>query len=149
MNLYAESSAVLSWLLGEGNADAVREALAGAELVLASELTLIECDRVLIRAVSTGRLAEGQAADRHARLNQVSDHWAILRLDSDVIERARRPFPVEPIRTLDALHLASALVARSAVAEIALLALDQRVRRCGQQLGFELLPPCVGWAERK
>jgi hypothetical protein len=27
-----------------------------AELVLASDLTLVECDRVLIRAVSTGEM---------------------------------------------------------------------------------------------
>lgn len=142
MNLYAESSAVLSWLLGEANAEKVREALAGAEVILASDLTLIECERAIIRAVSIDRLAEAQAADRRARLNQAAVHWAILGLDSDIVERARRPFPLEPIRTLDALHLASALVARSAVPEIVLLALDHRVRNCGRQLGFELLPQC-------
>ena len=49
LNLYAESSAVLCWLLDEPRAPEVREALASAELVLASSLTLIECDRVLIR----------------------------------------------------------------------------------------------------
>jgi hypothetical protein len=36
--------------------------------------------------------------------------------------------------------LATALVARSAVPGIALLSLDDRVRRGGRQLGFELLP---------
>lgn len=56
------------------------------------------------------------------------------------MERARRPFPVEPIRTLDALHLASALVARSAEAGLMLLTLDQRVRENAQRLGFETLP---------
>jgi predicted nucleic acid-binding protein len=138
--LYAESSAVLAWLLGEPEGAAVREALAGAEIVLASDLTLIECSRVLIRGVATGQLSEAQAADREAQLRRVSVHWTVLALDSDVVERARRPFPVEPIRTLDAAHLAAALVARSAVPGVVLLALDRRVRECGEQLGFELLP---------
>ena len=50
MNIYAESSAVLAWLLGEAAASRVREVLRRAELVMASDLALIECDRVLIRA---------------------------------------------------------------------------------------------------
>jgi hypothetical protein len=63
-----------------------------------------------------------------------------LRLDLEVIERARRPFPGEPIRTLDALHLASALVARAAVPGLALLTLDAAVREAGRGLGFAVLP---------
>jgi predicted nucleic acid-binding protein len=140
VSLYAESSGVLAWLLGDSGGEAVRKALAGAEIVLASYLTLIECNRILIRAGATGRLTEAQIATREARLRQVETHWTLLEMDAEIVERARRPFPLEPIRTLDAIHLATALVARSAVPGIALLSLDDRVRRCGRQLGFELLP---------
>jgi predicted nucleic acid-binding protein len=140
LNLYAESSAVRSWLFGELRSDAVREALAGSELVLASELTLIECERVLVRAIATGRIDEAAAADRRARFRQVSQHWVILGLEPEVSERARRPFPLEPIRTLDALHLAFALLGRSLVPETRLLSLDQRIRACGRELGFEPMP---------
>ena len=55
---YAESSAVLAWLLGEDAAPHVREVLSRAELVVASDLTLLECDRVLIRAVALGEIEE-------------------------------------------------------------------------------------------
>jgi hypothetical protein len=61
-------------------------------------------------------------------------------VSEDVVERARRPFPTEPVRTLDALHLASALVARAAVSELAVLSLDQRVRENAERLGFETVP---------
>jgi len=47
---------------------------------------------------------------------------------------------IEPIRTLDALHLASALVVREAVPRLVLVSLDNRVRDCGRQLNFEILP---------
>lgn len=140
MIVYAESSAVISWLLGEGHGEAVRETLAGAELVLASELTLLECHRVLLRATQTGHLGEGIATDLRATLSRAWQHWVTLAIDSDVLDRARRPFPAEPIRTLDAIHLASALVSRSAVPGVALLTLDDRIRNNGVQLGFEVMP---------
>jgi hypothetical protein len=43
VTVYAESSAVLAWLLGEEAGVQVRDILAGSEYVLASDLTLIEC----------------------------------------------------------------------------------------------------------
>ncbi len=140
MSLYAESSAVLAWLLGEPHSEVVRAALGEAELVLASELTLIECDRVLIRATAAGPFSEAVASDRRARLSQAAGHWAILGLTAQVSERAHRPFPQEPIRTLDAIHLSSALLARSLVPETRLLSLDERIRSSGRELGFEVVP---------
>jgi predicted nucleic acid-binding protein len=140
VKIYAESSAVLAWLLGEDTASRVRNVLGRAELVIASDLTLLECDRVLIRAVALSEIGEAAAADRRARLNEAATHWHVLRLSPDIVDRARRPFPAEPIRTLDALHLAAALAARSSVAGMELLSLDDRIRRAGEQLGFRLQP---------
>ena len=140
MSLYAESSAILAWLLGEARADGIRDQLAEADLVLSSELTLVECERVLIRAVAGGRISEAQAADRRAVLVQAAQHWAVLALGEEIVGRARRPFPGEPIRTLDALHLSAALRARSLVPGTRLLSLDSRIRSSGKELGFELTP---------
>lgn len=140
MTLYAESSAVLAWLLEQEHGERVAETLARAALVIASDLTLIECDRVLIRAVALNELRESDAVQRQARLNAVSARWALLTLDEEIIERARRPFPAEPVRTLDAIHVASALTARKAVSEVTMLSLDDRVRRAAERLGFPLSP---------
>ena len=140
MKVYAESSAVLAWLLGEDASPRVREVLSEADLVMASDLTLLECDRVLIRAVTLGEIDEAAAADRRAHLNAAAAHWHVLRLSVEIIDRARHPFPAEPIRTLDAIHLASALEARSGVGGVDLLSLDDRIRRAGQLLGFRLQP---------
>ena len=140
MNTYAESSAILAWLLGEVAGSRVREVLRRAELVFASDLVLIECDRVLIRAVTRGEIDEATAASRRAHLNAAAAHWHVYRLSLDIVERARRAFPVEPVRTLDAIHLASALAVRSTIPDVGLLSLDDRIRRAGQQLGFSLQP---------
>ena len=140
MNLYAESSAVLAWVLDENSAAAVRQSLAAAEIIVASDLTLIECDRVILRAAALGELTEAEAADRRAHLTAAASHWQILRVAPEIVERARQPFPGEPIRTLDAIHLASALTARTAIVGLMLLSLDDRVRKAGKRLGLGIVP---------
>jgi predicted nucleic acid-binding protein len=126
--------------MGEADGSRVRQILMNAEHVLASDLTLIECERVLIRAVVLGEVTEAAAADRRARLNSAAARWHRLRIGAEVVDRAKLRFPNEPIRTLDALHLASALIGRSAVAGLEMLSLDERVRAAASQLGFDLQP---------
>src|SRR5262245_47433986 len=140
MNLYVESSAILAWLFREEPAFLIKGILARAESVVASDLTLVECDRALIQAEVAGRLSPGDTSERRTLLEASSSRWMFLRVEGEVLERARRRFPQEPVRALDSLHLASALAARSAVSDLALLSLDQRVRDNGAALGFDVLP---------
>ena len=121
MNVYAESSAVLAWLLGEEAGRPVRQVLRRAELVMRSDPTLVECDRVLIRAVTLQEIDEAAAADRRARLSVAAAHWHLWRVSSDIVDRARHTFPAEPVR-------------------VELLSLDDRIRRAGVELGFRLQP---------
>lgn len=140
MTLYAESSAVLAWLLDEPTGRTVRERLATAGIIIASDLTLIECDRVVIRAAALGALTEADAADRRAHLTRAASHWNVLRISGEIVDRARQPFPGDPIRTLDAIHLASALVARWAAPGLEVLSLDDRIRAAAKKLGFSVQP---------
>ena len=87
-----------------------------------------------------GTLPEAVAAERRAVLAGVAEHWVILDLSAEVEDRARRPFPAEPVRTLDAIHLATATLARSLVPDLALLSLDGRIRASAAQMGFGILP---------
>jgi predicted nucleic acid-binding protein len=140
LSLYAESSAVLSWLMDEPLSAKVRAALKTADLIVSSDLTLIECDRVLWRAIALRELTEAEAADRRARLVSAASHWQVLRMSPEIIDRARAPFPGDPIRTLDAIHLASALVARASISRLELLTLDDRIRGAAKKLGLNVVP---------
>jgi predicted nucleic acid-binding protein len=140
VNLYAESSAVLAWLLDEPTAPDIRRLLNEAEIIVASDLTLIECDRVLLRTVALKEMTEAEAADRRAHLAAAAAHWQILRIAAEIVDRARQPFPGEPIRTLDAIHLASLLTGRSAIRGLAILSLDERVRQAAKGLGVQVIP---------
>ena len=97
LNLYAESSAVVAWLLNEPGSEVVQIALGTADSVAASHLTLVECDRALIRAEAL--LGEPETNRRRDVFHATSASWTLAALGPDVIDRARRPFPVEPIRT--------------------------------------------------
>jgi predicted nucleic acid-binding protein len=140
LNLYVESSAVLAWLLGEPDSEGVRARLADADEVLTSDLTLVECDRALIRARASLRLRESEITRRRRALETAASHWTLLRISPAIIERARNPFPGDPVRTLDAVHLASALGAAQTADDLAILSLDRRVRHSARALGLEVLP---------
>lgn len=109
-------------------------------MVLTSDLTLIECDRVLHRAAALGELSEAESRARRTLLSSAAEHWAVFAIDGEMAERARRPFPREPIRTLDSIHVATAMVVRSLVTELRFLTLDVRIRRNAVELGFDVVP---------
>jgi predicted nucleic acid-binding protein len=140
MALYAETSAVLAWLFGEAAEHQVSAVLAETETVATSDLTLVECDRAIWRAVATGRASRETAAEFRHRLARLIGPWTILRLSQEIVARAREPFPSDPLRALDALHVASALVVRASLPDLALLSLDERVRRVARSLGLSVIP---------
>jgi predicted nucleic acid-binding protein len=55
-----------------------------------------------------------------------------------VLDRARRPFPVEPIRTLDAVHLATAELLGEAPPLVTIVTRDERVRKNAEALGYRV-----------
>jgi predicted nucleic acid-binding protein len=140
LNLYAETSAILDWLLVQRGATAAGPALAAADRVVTSQLTLMECERVLTRGVATGDLTAERSAEARSTLQSIASDWLVVSIDPLVSERVKQPFPREPVRTLDAIHLASALVARSGVPDIQILSLDTRVRDNAALLGFGVQP---------
>jgi hypothetical protein len=109
-------------------------------LVVTAELTLIECNRSLVRAAHSGVISDSQAADRRAQLRAVCAHWTLLPLQTEIADVAGRPFPREPVRTLDAVHVASLVVARALVPGLRVLSLDERIRGNAKALGFETVP---------
>ncbi|MGH7336177.1 MAG: type II toxin-antitoxin system VapC family toxin [Myxococcota bacterium] len=136
MTLYAETSAVLRWLFAEQGGETIRSALAAAQKVVSSRLALIETRRVVRRAEREGRITAAQAADLLAVFAQASSTWAVLEISEEIARRAEDGFPSEPVRTLDAIHLASALFLRQSFPDLVILTADDRVRANAALLGF-------------
>jgi predicted nucleic acid-binding protein len=138
--LYAESSAVLSWLLGESRGVEALRYIQSAALIITSELTLVECSRNIYRDAHLGAFDDAHAKRLLMQVDGFSEMWGVVRITSDIIARARQPFPDEPIRSLDAIHVASALNVRATAPDLAILSLDDRIRRVGSSLAFPVLP---------
>ena len=140
MIVYAESSAVLAWVLGEPDGEAARVALANAERVVSSTLTTVECARALARGSATGRIGRTEGLAALKLVDGGAASWVTLDLSGQVLSRARAPFPVEPVRTLDALHLATAITFRETFPSLTVVSLDHRVRANAEALGLEVRP---------
>lgn len=83
--------------------------------------------------------ARGQADVHRAFLRALFERMPLREIDESVGWRLREPFPL-PVRTLDAIHLATALSARGDEADLTIAAYDKTLRRCARELGFPLFP---------
>ena len=136
MIAYVDSSVLLRLALGQPNALwQWRQIDRGVSSALTSTESLRTLDRLRIRA----DLSDIEIARRRAAILNLIASLELIEIDATVLDRAAQPMPTE-LGTLDAIHLASALAARSAVPGIDLLSLDDRIRRAGKQLGFNLRP---------
>jgi hypothetical protein len=59
-----------------------------------------------------------------------------MSLTADVLTRAGQAFPIEPVRTLDAIHLATALAFAEALPDLRMLTLDRRILDNAAALGL-------------
>ena len=140
MIAYAESSAVLAWLLGEPDGADVREILREATRVVTSAITGVECARALVRGAATERLTPGDELAALRLLDTAERSWTLLDVTDRVLDRARARFPHEPVRTLDALHLATAMLFHEALGSVTMASLDERVRSNARGLGIDVAP---------
>ena len=140
MIVYAESSAVLAWLLGEPSQSLVLLELEGADRVVSSSLTAVECARGLARARASSRLSRADEMAARYLLDAAESSWDVHDLSEKVMARASGSFPSEPVRTLDALHIATALVFHEALGGVAIMSFDDRIRANAQALGMAVVP---------
>lgn len=137
MVAYLDSSVLLRYiLLGEIT---LRHAEEYPRLV-SSELLEIECRRVLLRSRMEGKLTDETLVTATERLDSILESVDLLELDRIVKTRAMESFPV-PVKTLDALHLASALqlVPSVSLREITVFSHDRAMNLCARALGFRTL----------
>lgn len=131
---YVESSAVVAALL-EHDMTVVKPLPPGTQQVT-SALTLAEAGRAIVRARATGRLTEAQEQAAVRALRTFQRRCFILDVDAAVLDRVGRRFPVEPIRTLDAVHIATAESLGEPPQLITIVTRDSRVRDNAQALGY-------------
>ena len=132
--VYVESSAVVAAVL-EGDAD-VQRALSRHARIVTSSLTFAECWRAFVRARVTGRLTEAGEEQARQVLRSLLHECVSVPVSDEILERTGRPFPVEPVRTLDAIHLASLEWLALLPEDIIVVSRDRRVRENATAMGY-------------
>jgi predicted nucleic acid-binding protein len=108
--VYLDSSALLRLILREPHALDLAE-LRSCESIVSSEILAIEGARTLDRLRLQGSLTMDEAATRIEALRDWLEAVDLVLLQKPILARASEPFPT-PLGTLDAMHLATALVWR-------------------------------------
>ena len=128
-----ESSALVAALL-EHDTAILKTPPAGIQHVT-SALTVAEAGRAIVRARATDRVTAAEERAAVQALRTFERRCFILDVDRAVLARVRRPFPVEPIRTLDAVHLATAELLGEPPQVVTIITRDVRVRDNARALG--------------
>jgi len=126
--LYVDTSALLRATLETGTTREVEARLESAQTLLTSRLTLVEAARALLRVRQLGRVSESRIADVERELEQLWARCELWELTPAVCELARQVAPGKTLRALDALHLATFLLARRRIEGLVLLTVDDRLR---------------------
>lgn len=115
---------------------AAQSALRGKQRRITSALTFAEASRALVRARNAGRLTPADERAALRWLEAFRRRCDVIAVTDTVLARAGRPFPVEPVRTLDAIHLASAELLGEPPQLVVILTRDARVGDNARALGY-------------
>ena len=111
MIAYVDSSVLLRLALGQPNSlSEWRQIDRGVSSALIATESLRTLDRLRIRA----GLLDTEIARRRATILNLINSLELIEIDSIVLDRAAQPMPTE-LGTLDAIHLASALLWKDAM----------------------------------
>ena len=127
-SLYLDTSAVLRAILESGASPDLEARIARAPVLITSRVSLVESSRALHRLRQLGQISERNLADADRELNTVWARCELWELTASVCERARQVAPAKSLRTLDALHLATFVMARERIGDLELVTADQRLR---------------------
>ena len=110
MRIFFDTSALTKRYVEEEGSEKVRALCAEAEALGVSSLVLPELVSTLCRLVREGRLSSENYRSLKSSVQADLSDADLCDISQDVFEQALRCLELHPLRTLDALHVASALV---------------------------------------
>lgn len=136
---YYDTSALIKQYLQEAGSNLVLEFLRSGEKVYTASLTYAETHAAFSRRTREGRLTRETTRRLARRFDKDWDSYDIVVLSEDVLRLARQMLYRHPLRSADAIHLASALLlARtSPTARWSFVCADGRLCDAAQAEGFE------------
>jgi predicted nucleic acid-binding protein len=134
-----DTSALIPLMLDEPESGRMRQLLAEDGSIGAASITPIEIASVLWRRRHAGKLdiaahheAEVVFAELSARWNEVGYTAAVVQTALDLLTR-------HPLRSLDAMQLAAAILLSDAPSRIGFVTLDKKLAAAARSEGFSVL----------
>ena len=136
---YYDTSALVKLYLQEAGSKLVLELLKSGEKVYTASLTYAEGHAAFSRRTREGRLTRQTARRLALRFDKDWESYDVVILGEDVLRLARQMFYRHPLRSADAIHLASALLlARtSPTARWSFVCADGRLCDAAKAEGFQ------------
>ena len=135
MTAYIDTSALLRLVLRETGA---LDELRSCDALVSSELIAVESVRTIDRLRLKGALTIEEAAARSRAVSDWLEAIDLVLLRPPVLSRASEPLPM-PLGTLDAVHLATALIWRERVGALPTLAThDTALGLAARTFGFDV-----------
>lgn len=135
MIAYIDTSALLRIVLREPGA---LEDLRTYDGLVSSELIAVESARTIDRLRLQGALTTEEAAARLRVVNEWLEAIDLVLVRPPVLSRASEPLPM-PLGTLDALHLATALIWRDRIGPLPTMAThDTALGLAARSFGFDV-----------
>ena len=131
---YIETSALVAAGV-EREATAI-EAIRGEGIRIASALTFAETRRTLSVARTSGRLSPEEHQSRLTWLRRFERRCEVVDISIAVLARLGRPFAIEPVRSLDAIHLATIETLEEDPASVAVVTRDRRIADNARAMGY-------------
>jgi predicted nucleic acid-binding protein len=125
--LYLDTSVALRATLEQGTTPEIENRIASAPVLVTSRLSLVESARALLRVRLRGGVAESRLSDVRRELDSLWGRCELWELSPAVCDLASLLAPDKVLRTLDALHLATFLMARRRIEGLELLTADRRL----------------------
>lgn len=134
--IYLETSALLTWLFDEPDAAQIIDTINDADLVVTSDLLRIETMRAVKRAHHEKLITLEQLDTLIQTFCDYIQSCFRMSMDESVIDGATVDFPVEPVKTLDAIHLSTALEYKKLYPELKMLTTDAGLKQNTGSLGL-------------
>ena len=136
MIVYVDTSALLRIVLREPGA---LEDLRSYDGLVSSELIAVESTRTIDRLRLQGSLTAEEAASRVRMVNEWLEAIDLVLIRPPILSRASEPLPM-PLGTLDAMHLATALIWRDRMGPLPAIAThDTALGMAARAFGFDVL----------
>lgn len=127
--VYLDASALVKLIIDEPETQALQADLVNRGGLVASRLSLLEAQRAVARRPDARRIST---------IGEVSEALVLIEMDQKLVETAAAIHPIA-LRSLDAIHLASALAAGEPPVEV--ITYDQRLADAARANGLTVVQP--------